>query len=92
MLGSISPEIIIVNINVSSLISCLPPLLIAVVASVAISSFAMPQTKDHGDTIQLPIGQLHERQNLTEKQEGLQALSGKMDACRDDCEGIQVIR
>jgi phospholipid N-methyltransferase len=56
------------KINASSIISCLPPLIIAVVVSVAIPSFAMPQMRDQGELMQLQLRQLHSRLKLTEQQ------------------------
>jgi len=57
------------KINTSSIFSCLPPLLIAVVVSVATPSFAMPQMGDQGETMHLQLRQLHDSLKLTEQQE-----------------------
>jgi hypothetical protein len=64
-------KVIIVKINVSSAISCLTPLIIAVIVSVAMHLFVTPQMKTRGETIQLPIGQLHDNLKLTDRKEAL---------------------
>lgn len=59
------------KINTSSIIFGLPTLIIAVVVSVATPSFAMPQMRDQGESMQLQLRQLHDKLKLTEQQESL---------------------
>ena len=83
MLALISLEVVIVKIRLSAIVSCLPPLIIAIVASIAMPSFLIQKMKSHGETIQLPIGQLRDKLKLAEQQMDLQALSCKMESCRE---------
>jgi hypothetical protein len=59
---SLSSKGIIVKTNVQSIILGFSPLIIAVVVSVAIPSFAMQQMRDQGESMQ----QLHGNLKLTE--------------------------
>ena len=83
MFAAISLEAIVMKTSMLSAISCLPPLIIAAVVSVATPSFAMSQMEGRGGAMPLPIGLLHDRLKLTEQRGDLRVLSCKMEACRE---------